>query len=148
MDKTQLQAEIVKAMKAKDKNRLSAMRQVMQSVKNNEIANGHESTEAEVTAAIKKNLKEANEELDALRKSPDGREGRVSVLEAQVEALKSVLPEQLSGQELANEIEMAIEEVGAMTRRDTGKVMGWLNKATDGNFDKPEAARLIGQMLG
>jgi uncharacterized protein YqeY len=147
MDKTQLQAQIVSAMKAKDKNRLAALRQVMQSVKNGEIARGHEATESEVTTAIKKNLKEAKEELDALLTAPDGRESRIAAIKGQAQALESLLPAQLSGNALAQEVERAIAEVGATTRRDTGKVMGWLTKETDGNFDKPAAAKLIGAAL-
>lgn len=148
MDKATLQAEITAAMKARDKERLAALRQVMQSVKNAEIANGHEATEADVTAATKKNLKEANEELDALAKAPDGREPRIESLRAQAAALESILPAQLSGTALAKEIEKAVIELGATTRRDTGRVMGWLNEKTNGNFDKPAAARLIGEVLG
>lgn len=147
MDKAQLQKEIVTAMKAKDKVRLSALRQVMQSVKNLEIDRREEATEADVTAAIKKLIKVTTEEADALSKSPAGREERIASLRQQVDMLGDLLPRQVSGDELTELVKQGIAEVGASTRRDTGKVMGWLTQQTDGNFDKPMAAKLIGQAL-
>jgi uncharacterized protein YqeY len=147
MDKAALQQEIVKAMKAKDKVRLSALRQVMQSVKNTEIDRREEATEADVTAAIRKLIKVTGEEADALSKSPAGREERIGSLRRQVGMLEELLPAQVSGAELEGLVTQGISEVGATTRRDTGKVMGWLTKRTDGNFDKPSAAKLIGEAL-
>ena len=147
MDKSQLQAEIVSAMKARNKDRLSALRQVMQAVKNIEIDRQSEATEADVVAATKKLIKVTTEEADALSKSPAGREERIASLRSQVETLTATLPKQVSGDELEALVKEGIAEVGAVTRRDTGKVMGWLTKRTDGNFDKPVAAKLIGQAL-
>lgn len=147
MDKATLQKEIVVAMKARDNARRDALRQVMQSVKNLEIDKRADATETDVTAAIKKNLKELTEEIEALEKAPKGREERLALLKAQAVTLESVLPAQVSGDELRQMVEQAIAEVGATQRRDTGKVMGWLTKATDGNFDKPLAAKMAGELL-
>lgn len=147
MDKAQLQKEIIASMKAKDKDRTSALRQVMQAVKNMEIDKQVEATEADVIAATKKLIKVTTEEADALSKAPEGREERIASLRSQVEMLTATLPKQVEGEELVSLVKEGIAEVGATTRRDTGKVMGWLTKKTDGNFDKPAAAKLIGQSL-
>ena len=61
--------------------------------------------------------------------------------------LESLLPAQLSGDALVELIERTIAEVGATTRKDMGKVMGALNKATGGNFDKAAAAKEVGARL-
>ena len=61
--------------------------------------------------------------------------------------MESLLPEQLSGDALIELIEKTIAEVGAATRKDMGRVMGALNKATGGNFDKAAAAKEVGARL-
>lgn len=147
MDKQQLQSAIVAAMKAHDKDATSVLRQVMQAVKNMEIDQRREATEADVTAATKKLIKVTAEEVEALSKAPDGREERIAMLEGQVETLRGILPKQVEGDELRDLVALGIAEVGATSRRDTGKVMGWLAARTDGNFDKAAAARMIGEAV-
>lgn len=148
MDKQQLQAAIVAAMKERDKETTSVLRQVMQAVKNMEIDQRREATEADVTTATKKLIKVTTEEADALSKAPEGREGRIAMLRGQVDTLRGILPRQVEGEELSALVDQGIKEVGATSRRDTGKVMGWLTRQTDGNFDKAAAARIIGEAVG
>ena len=83
------------------------------------------------------------------RDVPQGRDDqqRTDTLAEQVEILESLLPAQLSGETLVALIEQTIAEVGATTRKDMGHVMGALNKATGGNFDKAAAAKEVGARL-
>ncbi len=57
------------------------------------------------------------------------------------------MPAQLSGEALVELVEKTIAETGATTKRDMGKVMGALTKATGGNLDKAEAARAVSARL-
>lgn len=61
--------------------------------------------------------------------------------------LESLLPAQVSGDELAALIDQVIAEIGAESKKDMGRVMGALTKATNGNFDKPAAAQMVGARL-
>ena len=146
MTNQELHDQMVAAMKAKDKVRLSIIRQVMAEVKNVEVNERRDATEEDVNSMIKRLIKQTNETLEMSRKAGNHQE-RTDTLEEQVKILESLLPAQLSGDALVELIERTIAEVGAATRKDMGKVMGALNKATGGNFDKAAAAKEVGARL-
>ncbi len=146
MTNQELHDQMVAAMKAKDKVRLSIIRQVMAEVKNVEVNERRDATEEDVNSMIKRLIKQTNETLEMSRKAGNNQE-RTDTLEEQVKILESLLPAQLSGDALVELIERTIVEVGATTRKDMGKVMGALNKATGGNFDKAAAAKEVGARL-
>lgn len=146
MTNEELHNQMVAAMKAKDKVRLSIIRQVMAEVKNVEVNERRDATEEDVNSMIKRLIKQTNETLEMSRKAGNNQE-RTDTLAEQVEILESLLPAQLSGEALVELIEQTIAEVGAATRKDMGKVMGALNKAAGGNFDKAAAAKEVGSRL-
>lgn len=146
MTKDELQAQMVAAMKAKDKTRLSIIRQVMGEVKNLEVDERRDATEEDVDRMIRRLIKQTGETLEMSIKAANNQD-RTDTLTEQVEILESLLPEQLSGDALVALIEQTIAELGASSKKDMGRVMGALTKATGGNFDKPAAAREVGARL-
>lgn len=141
-----LQEEIKNAMRAKDKVRVSILRQVHGEIKNIEVNERREIVEADVDAMLKRLVKQTNETLEGSIKAGTNEE-RTEMLREQVAILESYLPKQVSGDELIALIEKTIAEVGAETKRDMGKVMGALTAATGGNFDKAAAAKEVGSRL-
>ena len=117
----ELHAEMVKAMKAKDKVRLGVIRLVVGELKNLKAKEGRDLTEEDVTSQVKRSLKQTNETLE--------------------------MPAQVAGDELTALIEKTIAELGVSEKKDMGRVMGALTKATNGNFDKPAAAKEVGARL-
>ena len=146
MTNEELHAQMVAAMKAKDKTRLSIIRQVMAEVKNIEVNERRDVTEEDVNSMIKRLIKQTSETLEMSKQAGNNQE-RTDVLTQQVEILESLLPEQMSGDALVALIEKTIAEVGAGSRKDMGRVMGALNAATGGNFDKAAAAKEVGSRL-
>lgn len=146
MTNEELHAQMVAAMKAKDKTRLSIIRQVMAEVKNIEVNERRDVTEEDVNSMIKRLIKQTSETLEMSKQAGNNQE-RTDVLTQQVEILESLLPEQVSGDVLVALIEKTIAEVGAESRKDMGRVMGALNAATGGNFDKAAAAKEVGARL-
>ena len=143
----ELHAQMVAAMKAKDKVRLGVTRLVLGELKNVATRGAaHDITEEEVTAQIKRTLKQTNETLEMSIKAANNEE-RTQNLREQVAVLESLLPAQVEGEELVALIEQVIAETGATSKKDMGRVMGALNKATNGNFDKPAAAKEVGSRL-
>ena len=142
----ELHVEMVAAMKAKDKVRLGVIRLVIGELKNMAAKEQREITEEDVVAQTKRTLKQTAETLEMSEKAGNNEE-RTATLREQVAALESLLPEQVSGDALVALIEQTIAEVGAESKKDMGKVMGALTKATNGNFDKPAAAKEIGARL-
>ena len=146
MTNEELHAQMVAAMKAKDKTRLSIIRQVMTEVKNIEVNERRDVTEEDVNSMIMRLIKQTSETLEMSKQAGNNQE-RTDVLTQQVEILESLLPEQVSGDALVALIEKTIAEVGAESRKDMGRVMGALNAATGGNFDKAAAAKEVGARL-
>lgn len=143
----ELHAEMVAAMKAKDKVRLGVARLLLGELRNAASRGGaHEITEEEVTAQIKRTLKQTNETLEMSEKAGNNAE-RTENLREQVAVLESLLPQQVSGDELVALVEKAIAELGATSKKDMGRVMGALTAATNGDFDKPAAAKEVGSRL-
>ena len=146
MTNEELREQMVAAMKAKEKTRLSIIRQVMAEVKNIEVNERRDATEEDVNGMIKRLIKQTTETLEMSRQAGNNQE-RTDTLAEQVEILGSLLPEQVSGDALAALIDQVIAEVGATSRKDMGRVMGALTAATGGNFDKPAAAKEVGARL-
>lgn len=142
----ELQDEIKGAMKARDKNRLSILRQVHGEIKNIEVNERREITDADVDAMLKRTIKQTKETLDGSIKAGNDQE-RTDRLTEQVEILESYLPKQVSGEELIALIEEVLAETGAATKKEMGKVMGTLTQKTGGNFDKAQAAKELQSRL-
>lgn len=140
MNYEELREEIKNAMKAKDKPRLGILRQVLGEVKNIEVNERREITDADVDAMLKRTIKQTKETLDGSIKAGTDQE-RTDTLTAQVEILESYLPKQVSGEELSALIDAVLAETGAATKKEMGKVMGALTQKTGGNFDKAAAAK-------
>ncbi len=140
MKYVELREEIKNAMKAKDKPRLGILRQVLGEVKNIEVNERREITDADVDAMLKRTIKQTKETLDGSIKAGTDQE-RTDTLTAQVEILESYLPKQVSGEELTALIDAVLAETGAATKKEMGKVMGVLTQKTGGNFDKAAAAK-------
>ena len=148
MKKEELLEQIKLAMKARDKVRVSILRQVNQAVKQVEVDERRDATEADITKAVKKLQKVTAEELDGLRKAgAESHAERIQELSTQADVLSQLLPRQLEGTDLEQLADSLIAQLGATSKRDMGKVMGALTKATNGNFDKPAAAAYVGSKL-
>jgi uncharacterized protein YqeY len=141
-----LKEEIKNAMRAKDKPRLAILRQVHGELKDIEVNERRAITDEDVATMIKRVLKQTGETLEGSIKANNNQE-RTDTLKIQIAVLEELLPEQVSGDELAELVKKTIQEVGAETKRDMGKVMGALGKATGGNFDKAAAAQEAGRLL-
>ena len=123
MTNEELQKEMIAAMKAKDKVRLSIIRQVKAEVKNIEVNERRDVTEEDVNSMIKRLIKQTSETLEMSIKAGTDQE------------------------RTDNLTEQVIAGLGATAKKQMGQVMGALGKATGGNFDKPAAAKIVGAKL-
>ena len=146
MQKAEILEMIKDAMRAKDKVRLSILRQLNEEFKKIEVDERRDVTEADVTACVKKLMKVTNETLEFSRKAGTDEE-RSENLARQVQILEELLPHQLGGAELEALIDAVLAEGGFSSKKDMGKVMKELGEKTGGNFDKPEAAKILGGKL-
>lgn len=103
-----------------------------------------ESTDAEVTAVIKKFIKNTDETLRALGdKAPESR----ARLEAELVILQAYLPRQATEDEVRASVARYVGELAERNPKQMGVVMGKLNAEFDGNFDKGLASKLVKEAL-
>ena len=146
MEHRKLQDEIKAAMKARDAKRRDILRQVHTELKSIEVNERRDVTEADVDAMLKRVIKQTKETLDGSIKAGTNQE-RTDTLAAQVAILEEYLPQQVSGDALLALIDEVLDETGASTKREMGRVMGALTQKTGGNFDKAAAAAELGKRL-
>ncbi|MEG1907330.1 MAG: GatB/YqeY domain-containing protein [Gordonibacter sp.] len=141
-----LKDAIKAAMKAQDKPRLSILRQVHGEIKNIEVNERRDISDADVDTMLKRLIKQTRETLDGSIKAGND-QARTDTLCEQVAILEEYLPKQVSGDDLIALIGEVLAETGASTKKDMGRVMGALTQKTGGNFDKATAAKELGQRL-
>jgi uncharacterized protein YqeY len=140
-----LLADIKTAMKARDKDTLVALRSLSGEIKNVEINERREVTEADVTAVVMKAIKQRQDALEQFRKG--GREDLAVVEEAQIELFKKYQPRQLDEAEVEALVRECIAESGAEGKRDMGKVMQSLMPKVNGKADGKLVSSIVGRLL-
>ena len=146
MNKDFIAEEIKGALRAGDKPRVSILRLVKNEIDMKEKAESRELSDEEVTAALKKTLKQTGETLDGSIKAGTNEE-RTELLRTQVGILEGYLPKQVCGPELEAIVDRVIADNGFAEKRDMGKAIGLVVSETGGNCDKSEVARLVGARL-
>ncbi len=115
----ELKDEIKAAMKAKDKVRLSILRQVHGEIKNIEVNERRDIEDADVDAMLKRLIKQTRETLDGSIKAGNDQE-RTDMLTEQVTILESYLPKQVEGAELTALIDEVLAENGRLHEEGHG----------------------------
>lgn len=144
--KEQLNEDMKQAMKAKDKNRLSAIRMVRGAVRDKEINSQVELDDDGVLEVITSQIKKRKDALEQLRQS--NRDDLIAAEMEQINILQEFLPAQLAREEIEAAVTDAIEELGATSMRDMGKVMGKLVPQLRGKADNSVVSQIVRQKLG
>lgn len=139
--------DIIAAMKAKDKMRLEALRNVKKFFIEAKTAPGANDTLDDATALkiLSKLAKQGRDTAALYREQsrPD-----LAEEEAQAAVIEEYLPKALSAEELEAEIKSIIAETGAASMKDMGKVMGVASKKLAGRADGKAISTLVKQLLG
>lgn len=128
-------------MRAKDAARLSAIRLILAGIKQREVDERKELSDAEVTAVIEKMIKQRRESITQYEKA--SRQDLVDAEKFELEVLSGYLPQQLGDAELQQEVQKAIGETGASGIRDMGKVMALLKSRLAGRADMGKLSNLV-----
>jgi uncharacterized protein YqeY len=141
--KASVESEIKKAMLAKDKDRLRALRAIKSLILLEETKGGaaSEISEEDELKLLTKAAKQRKDSADIYKQQ--NREDLFAVEMAELKIINEFLPKQLSEEELEVELKKIIAEVGAEGPRDMGKVMGAATKALAGKAD----GKMISQMV-
>jgi hypothetical protein len=147
MDKAFLAEEIVSAMRAHDKPRLSILRMIKNELDIQEKDSGQAVTDTDVVGALKKVLKQTSETLEGSVKAATDEE-RTALLQTQVDILTAYLPAQVTGADLSALVDQVLAEGDYAGKRDMGRAIAAIVERAGGNCDKAEVARLVGAGLG
>ena len=119
--KTQLNDSLRDAMKSGDEIRKRTVRMALAAIKQAEVDRRVELDDAAVTGILQKEVKNRRESLEEARKA--NRTDLVEANEAEIRVLEAFLPKAMPAEELRALIQTAIDETGAISPTDMGKVM-------------------------
>lgn len=131
--KQRIQDEMKTAMKAGDKSRLGVIRLILSAIKQIEVDERKELSDADILAVLDKMTKQRRE--SAAQYEQAGRDDLLEQENYEITVLKDFLPAALSEDEIDSMIEQAIASTGAGSIKDMGKVMGQLKPQLQGRAD-------------
>ncbi|MCL4802025.1 MAG: GatB/YqeY domain-containing protein [Burkholderiales bacterium] len=136
------------ALRAKESQRLSAIRLLLAAIKQREVDERKELTDADVLAVIEKMLKQRRDSIAQYEAA--GRKDLADAEAFEIDVLSGYMPQQASDAEIAAEVSAAIAATGAQGMADMGKVMAGLKAKLAGRADMAKVsaavkAKLAGQ---
>ena len=143
--KDQLITDMKEAMKAKQAERLSTIRQLRSAIKNKEIALAQELDDDAVISVIGTLVKQRREAAQMYRANE--RPELADKEEAELLVLQAYLPAQLSETELRELVAAVVSEVGASSLKDLGTVMPQVMARTQGAADGKLVSQLVREQL-
>jgi uncharacterized protein YqeY len=143
--KERLQEDLKSAAKEKDKARLSTLRWALAAVQNKEKELRQELSEQEAIQVISGLIKKGKESIEQFKAGQ--RADLVAKEEQEITVLQAFLPQQLTPEELEVEIAKAVEETGASTPQDMGKVMKVLMPQIAGRAEGKVVNELVRKKL-
>ncbi|MCB9496435.1 MAG: GatB/YqeY domain-containing protein [Fibrobacteria bacterium] len=141
-----LQEDIKEAMKARDQEKLLALRTLSSDIKKIAIDAGRrDPSDEDVLAAVARAIKQREDSAEQFRSA--GREELAERESAQVSWIRAYQPEQMSEGEVRSIVEAVIAETGAASRKDMGKVMGALMPRVKGKADGKLVQQVVNSLL-
>ena len=143
--KERLQSDLKDAMRQGDKQRRDTLRLVLSSLHNAEIDARGDLDDDGVLSVLTKEAKQRRESIEEFRKG--GREEKAAEEEAELEVISGYLPEALSREEVLAAAKEVIQESGASSMKEIGKVMPALMQRLQGRADGREASDVVRELL-
>ncbi len=134
------------AMRAKDSARLGAIRLLLAAIKQREVDERIELSDADILAAIERMLKQRRDSIAAYESA--NRHDLADIEKFEVTVLQTYLPQQLSEDEVKAILEQAVVDTGAVDIKDMSKVMAAIKPLVVGRADMGKISGLIKMRLG
>ena len=148
--KDTIETEYKNALKAKDKSKISTYRLILSSIKDLDILNRSgpnkkETDDEDIKKLFKKMVKQRAESIDIYKKN--NRSDLLEVEQSEYNIISNFLPKQLSEEDTKKICEETISNIGAVSVKDMGKVMGELKKKYSDEIDFAKAGVILKQLL-
>ena len=139
--KDRIQDDMKSALRARDKDRLAAIRLIVAAIKQREIDERITLDDTQVISVLERMCKQRRESIAHYRHA--GREDLAAREAFEIEVIQAYMPQPLSEAELDALIAQAIAASGAQSVRDMGKVMGLLKNQVQGRADMGKVSALV-----
>jgi len=143
--KAKIQEDIKAAMRNKEKDLLMTLRMLSAAIKQKEVDERRDLSDADVTSIIEKMIKQRKDAAEQYKKAERAELAEKEL--AEIEVVKSYLPEQMSEEEVKSSVESAISSVGAQNMQDLGKVMAELKPKLQGKADMGLVSKFAKEFL-
>ncbi|MEC4720144.1 GatB/YqeY domain-containing protein [Noviherbaspirillum sp. CPCC 100848] len=143
--KEQITEDMKAAMRAKDTGRLGTIRLLTAAMKQKEVDERIELTDAHVLAIIEKMIKQRRDSISQFEAG--GRQDLADIEKAELAVLSAYMPPELSEAEISGEVAAAIAQTGAAGPQDMGKVMGVLKPKLAGRADMTAVSAVVKRAL-
>lgn len=137
----QVQQDVREAMRAGEKDRVSALRLVLA-----ELQRAAKEGDADELAVLRRERKRRTEAAKAYRDG--GREDLAAGEEAEAQLISGYMPAELSEEELREIVQRAVRESGAESPKDMGRAMGVAMAAVDGRAEGGRVSGMVKAALG
>jgi uncharacterized protein len=144
--KAQISEDMKNAMRAKETARLGTIRLLLSAMKQREVDERIELTDADVIAVIEKMLKQRRDSIAAYESA--NRTDLADVEKFEVSVLQTYLPQQLTEDEIKVILEKVVADTGSAGIKDMGKVMAAIKPLVAGKADMGKISGLIKTRLG
>jgi hypothetical protein len=139
--KERITEDMKAAMRAKEAERLGAIRMLTAAIKQKEVDERVELDDAGVVAIVDKLLKQRKDSIDAFEKA--GRQDLADKEKSEAAVLQAYLPARLSAEEVAAEVKAIVAELGAKGPGDMGKVMGAAKQRLAGKAEMGQVSAAV-----
>lgn len=136
-----LNEDMKQAMKNQDKFKLSVIRMIRSAIKNVEIDQKRTLDDNEVLDILNREVKQRKDSLQEFEKA--GRDDLADNVKKELEVISAYMPRQLTAEEVEDIVKQTIQETGASSKADMGKVMGALMAKVKGRAD----GKLVNQLV-
>lgn len=140
-----IKSDLHQAQLDKDEVKVSTLRMLISEINNAQIAKGGQLQDEEIVAVILREVKKRKEASTAFRQGQ--REDQAQKEESEAEILSVFLPQQLADEELTKIVETSINEVGAKSISDMGKVIGVVMGKVKAQADGGRVSALVREKL-
>lgn len=143
--KEQLKSDLKDAMRAKEIGKRDSIRSINTMIKQIEVDERIELDDAKIIQLIQKGIKQREEAIVQFKEAQ-----RVDLVEneqSQIDIFSLYLPKQLSDDELEQVIQSIIDEVGATSMKDMGKIMNPAKEQVGGSADGKRINQMVKKLL-
>lgn len=141
----QVSEKMKQAMREKDQVTLEAMRAIKSAIKYKKAETGQEPDDDEIVLLIQKEAKKRKDSIAEFKRG--GRDDLAEKEEAQLKAMDSFLPEEMGDDEIERIVKETIDETGAISKKDMGKVMKSVMPKLKGQADGKKVNQMVSKLL-